>query len=167
MPSVTTASAPTIASTRAPAGRWLPRIAAALLGAAAAASLAYWSLRLWPAGRGDPAPAAGAAADLPQAADPDQVARLLAAPGAAQPGASGPPAAPAASRLVLTGVAAGTSGRGTALIAVDGQPPKPFRVGASVTDALVLQSVQGRRATLGPGARGPSTVVLELPPLPR
>ncbi len=164
LPTVTTASAPAVSSARPPAGRWVPRIAALLLGAAAAASLAYWGLRLWPQGAGGAIPAAMVPAPAAQAADPDQVARLLAAPGAAPASA---PAVSVASRLVLTGVAAARSGRGTALIAVDGQSPKPFVVGATVAEGLVLQSVQGRRAALGPAMRGPSTLVLELPPLPR
>ncbi len=74
---------------------------------------------------------------------------------------------PAGIPLQLTGVAAGTSGRGAALISVDGRPARPYAVGMAVGDGLVLQSVQGRRAQLGPALQGPSTVVLELPPLPR
>jgi general secretion pathway protein C len=64
-------------------------------------------------------------------------------------------------------VAAGTSGRGAALIAVDGLSARPYSVGMPVGEGLVLQSVQGRRAQLGPALQGPTTVVLELPPLPR
>ncbi len=169
VPVVTTASASAPTSARAATGAsrsrmlW-PRVAAALLAAAAAASLGYWALRLFPGGASSPAPAPGAAASLPAAADPDQVARLLGSSAAPKADA---PAAHAAARLVLTGVAAGASGRGSALIAVDGQAPKPYAVGVTVAEGLVLQSVQGRKAMLGPSPRGPSSLVLELPPLPR
>jgi general secretion pathway protein C len=48
-------------------------------------------------------------------------------------------------------------------MAVDGKPAKPYRVGALVTDGLVLQSAQGRRISLGASVDGPPTLVLELP----
>ena len=52
----------------------------------------------------------------------------------------------AASRFVLLGVVADTDGQGAALIAVDGKPPRPFRVGAKVADGYVLHSVSARAA---------------------
>jgi general secretion pathway protein C len=109
-------------------------------------------------------PAVGAPA-LPEAADPAVVARALGA--ASSPEGVRPGQQPVPSRLVLSGVAAGTSGRGTAIIAVDGAPPRAYPVGTRVAEGLVLQSVQGRRAQLGPGLGQPATVVLELPPLAR
>jgi general secretion pathway protein C len=54
-----------------------------------------------------------------------------------------------------------------ALIAVDGKPARPFRVGATIDEGLVLQAVEGRRARLGPGVDAPSTLTLELPPVRR
>ena len=78
--------------------------------------------------------------------------------------AAGPVAAPAlASRFQLVGVIAGGPTQGAALIAVDGKPAKPFRVGAPVAEGLVLQSVQGRRVTLGAGGDAAATLTLELP----
>jgi general secretion pathway protein C len=78
--------------------------------------------------------------------------------------AAGPVAAPAlASRFQLVGVIAGGPTQGAALIAVDGKPAKPFRVGAPVAEGLVLQSVQGRRVTLGAGGDAAATLMLELP----
>jgi general secretion pathway protein C len=63
-------------------------------------------------------------------------------------------------------VAAGAhSGGGAAVIAVDGKPARPYRVGSTIEEGLVLQSVRGRQAMLGPAA-GPALVTLELPPLP-
>ena len=68
-----------------------------------------------------------------------------------------------ASRLQLVGVMADANGQGVALIAVDGKVAKPYRVGKPVLDGLVLQSVQPRRALLGPEVSGASTQVLDLP----
>jgi general secretion pathway protein C len=72
------------------------------------------------------------------------------------------PVASLSSRFVLTGVVADQSHSGAALIAVDGKPPKPFRVGANVDENLVLQSVDSRSAVLGSG--GAPVLTLELPP---
>ncbi len=73
-----------------------------------------------------------AQAPEPVAPDAQALARLLGA------GPVAPAAAPAAaSRFALEGVLAGTaSGHGAALIAVDGKPPKPYRVGAEVEPGL-------------------------------
>ena len=68
-----------------------------------------------------------------------------------------------ASRFQLQGVLAGGPDAGAALIAVDGKPAKPYRVGAVVADGWVLQSAQGRRVNLGASMNGPQTLVLELP----
>jgi general secretion pathway protein C len=68
-----------------------------------------------------------------------------------------------ASRLVLLGVIAGPNGQGSALIALDGQAPKPFRVGQAVGDGLVLQSLGPRRALLGAAVNGPALRELQLP----
>jgi general secretion pathway protein C len=65
------------------------------------------------------------------------------------------------SRLVLIGVVAGASG-GTALIAVDGKPAKPFRVGRQVEEGLMLQSVAKRQAVLAASVNGPAVLTLEL-----
>jgi general secretion pathway protein C len=157
-----TRDAPTLAAGRS---RLPPRLAAGLLAAAAAASLVYWALQIADSRRAASVATVPAnAARLPEVAEPERIARLLAAT-SARTGASA--AAPAGSPLQLTGVAAGTSGRGAALISVDGRPARPFAVGMAVGEGLVLQSVQGRRALLGPALQGPSTVTLELPPLPR
>ena len=75
-----------------------------------------------------------------------------------------PVAAPTmASRFQLQGVMAGGPHAGAALIAVDGKPAKPYRVGAVVADGLVLQMVEERRISLGAAMDGPQTLALELP----
>ena len=68
------------------------------------------------------------------------------------------------SRFALVGVVAGRhSGGGAALIAVDGKPPKPYRVGMQVESGLVLQSVGAREARLGAALGGASAHVLSMP----
>jgi len=126
------------------------------LWALVAGSAVYWGLKLT-ARPGGPV-AAPLAVRTPAAADPAAVAQLLgASPAAAAPSPS------LASRFALVGVVANRSHSGAALIAVDGKPAKPFRVGASVDENLVLQSVEGRRATLAASADGPPMLTLDLP----
>ena len=67
------------------------------------------------------------------------------------------------SRFQLWGVVAGTSGKGSALIAVDGQPPRAFRVGQTVADHWVLQSLGPKQAQLGATAQGFDLFTLKLP----
>jgi len=136
--------------------RWAPRLATLALWALAGAGTVYWGLRL-SAPAASPAPAAAA----PEAvlADTQALARLL---GAQAASAAEAPAA--ASRFVLQGLLAGvTSGDGAALIAVDGKPARPYRVGASVEPGLVLQSLSRREARLGPAAEGATTLTLQMP----
>ena len=71
-----------------------------------------------------------------------------------------------ASRLVLLGVVADPSGRGAALLAVDGKPARPYRVGAEVVDGYVLKTLDARAATLSAGAAGPAALTLQLPARP-
>ena len=60
----------------------------------------------------------------------------------------------------LIGVIASGSGKGSALIAVDGQPAKAYRVGQTVQDDLTLVSLTGRQARL----KSPTAeLLLELP----
>ncbi|XAH22694.1 type II secretion system protein N [Xylophilus sp. GW821-FHT01B05] len=136
--------------------RWTPPAVTSLVWLLAAGSLVFWGLRLAaPA----PGPAYAPVTDAaPAAADPAVVARALGALPArvAQ-------AAPASGRFSLLGVVAGSSSGGTALIAVDGQPPRPFRVGSTVAPGYVLQSVAPRRAFLGNS--GVEALALDMPML--
>ncbi|MFY8103663.1 MAG: type II secretion system protein N [Ramlibacter sp.] len=144
-----------------PRTAWPVRVLTGLLWAALAACIVFWGLRLG-ATRALPS-AAVPALRLPEPADPLAVARVLGA-GA---GASEASATADSGRLVLTGVVASRSGGGSALIAVDGAPPRSFRVGSRVQGDLWLQSVQARQARLGPDPGGASTLLLELPALPQ
>ena len=135
--------------------RWAPPAATLGLWALAAGSALFWGLRL-------SAPPAGPVyAPVVPAAPPADSAALARVLGAVR--AEAPVAAPASSRFVLQGVLADVSGGGgAALIAVDGQPARPYRVGATVAPGYVLQSVARRRAVLaGNGAR----MALDMPAL--
>ncbi|WP_332815166.1 type II secretion system protein N [Ramlibacter sp.] len=132
-----------------------------LVWAAAAASAAYWGLKV--SGQGASGPVAAAGLRQPAPADPAAIARLLgSSAGAAAAPAAGPQPS-AASRFQLVGVVADKSQHGAALIVVDGKPAKPYRVGARVDEGLVLQSVQPRRAVLAPSMQGEPAITLELP----
>jgi len=139
--------------------RWIAAGASFLVWALLAASAAYWSLKLSRAGDTGPQVAPARA---PAPPDPAVIARLL-----GYSPAAGPQAPALASRFSLVGVVASQEHDGAALIAVDGRPAKPFRVGATVAESLVLQSVEARRAVLAATADGPPTLTLELPAVKR
>lgn len=141
------------------ANSWPARLVTVLVWALAALSVAFWALRLLgPSGDAAPVPVARAA--LAQA-DATAVARLLGA--TTQVVAA--PAAATGGRYVLTGVVADRRQGGAALIAVAGQPPKPFRVGAEIEPGVLLTSVGARQAVLAPAPDAEPLATLELPPL--
>jgi general secretion pathway protein C len=143
-----------------PPSRWAIHAATFAVWASAAASAVYWGFKLSsPASGTAPLPVAGQGTVVP---DPSAIARLL---GSAPSATAAAPAPSLASRFSLVGVAA-QGGQGVALIAVDGKPAKPFRVGSQIDEGLVLQSVEARRALLGPPGAA-AAVALELPPLRR
>jgi general secretion pathway protein C len=140
---------------------WRTRVVTFFLAAAAAASFAFWWLK-WPmAARTDRVATPELA---PSTIDSAKLAQLLGF-SAGGPNAAAP-MANAAARYKLIGLIAQGSQRGSALIAVDGEPAKPFRVGELVTDGMLLQSVKGRSVTLAPEMTGNQGVTLEMPSLP-
>lgn len=141
--------------------KWGVRLGTLALWAAAGASVVFWGLRLSAPPASGMAPVAPPA---PLAPDAQALARLLGAAPAQAAAPSAAPVAPLASRFMLVGVLSGrNSGGGAALIAVDGQPAKPYRVGAVVEEGLVLQALGPRQAQLGAAADGPATVTLDMP----
>lgn len=139
------------------AGGRAPTLAAGLLWLAAGLSAGYWVLLAW--GQSPVTPITGMA-PVQVTADATSVARTL----GALPEASVVNAAPAAPpRYSLLGVVAVGSQDGAALIAVDGQPARPYRVGASLDGGLVLQAVTRRTVRLGAALGAPTTVELTLP----
>ena len=140
--------------------KWGARLGTLALWALAGASVVYWGLRLSARPVGLTVPVVAPAAVAP---DAQAMACLLGVP-AAGAAAARAPAASLTSRFALIGVLAGrSSGGGAALIAVDGQPAKPFRVGAAVDEGLVLQSLDPRQARLGASVDGPATLTLDMP----
>lgn len=140
---------------------WGMRLTTLALWLLAAASAVYWGLRLSTPVGGLTVPAVFAS---PPAPDVQAMARLLGGVVAVSPAA---PVASIASRFALVGVLAGRqSGGGAALIAVDGQPAKPFRVGATVDAGLVLQSLGPRQVQLGASRGGPAALTLQIPQTP-
>lgn len=132
--------------------------------AAAAACGLYWGLQIFVQPAAAPPHTQTAAAAPVSAGD---LTRLLGNDPPPPAPDEAAPEAPADSRFQLIGVvsapARAAAREGVALIAVDGQSPKAFRVGAVVDGQTVLQSVAARGVTLGL-RDGPVLVALNLPP---
>ncbi len=126
----------------------------------AAASAVYWVLGV--AGvAGQRTPVTSTPIE-PAAPDAKDLARALG--GALAPQAK--PAEAISTQYQLLGVVAGPVGKGYALLAVDGAPPKTYAVGAALGDGQVLQSVSARGAKIGSTLQGDAAVELALPKLP-
>ena len=127
--------------------------------ALAAASVVFWGLRLAaPTDALAPPVAAAPAATIDSAAVAQMLGAVTEKSLAATP--------EAASRFALLGVVADSAQRGAALIAVDGKPARPFRVGSQLVDGYVLQSVGLRTAALGASVGSPAAITLQLPVRP-
>ncbi|MEJ8838998.1 type II secretion system protein N [Ramlibacter sp. AN1133] len=138
---------------------WIVRGATFALWALAAGSAAYWGLKLSSSTRSVAAPVAVARQVGP--VDPVALARMLGSTPAAA--AAPAPVIALSSRFQLLGVAAGArSGGGAAVIAVDGKPARSYRVGSTIDEGLVLQSVHGRQAVIA-ARDGRPVLTLELP----
>lgn len=142
---------------------WRLRLATFLLAGMATASATHWVLK-W-IGTLSPSPAAPSVSFNSAQTDPQSVARFLAGDQVVAKAQPGLPVVSASSRFKLLGVVAAPSSNGQALISVDGKPARPYRVGAQVTDDLVLHSVAPRSASLAASRDGPVSMTLELPRL--
>ncbi len=151
---------PSFATVWRTSSRWaLPAVSLLVWGAVAYQGLS-WGLGWFNTSE----PTRDAVAVVSMGSDAEALAALRRSLGAEAESTVVPPSL--ASRFALVGVMEGGPHAGAALMAVDGQPAKPYRVGAVVVEGVVLQSVQGRRISLGSTSDGPSTLVLELPPKP-
>lgn len=143
---------------------WPARLSTFVLAAVAAASVVYWGLR-W----SEPLNALRASGEWssPRPIDTGRVAQLLGASITPAGDDKEAPAVNAEGKYKLIGVIAQGRGNriGSALIAIEGAPAKPFKVGDKLSDELFLQSVSARGAALAPGMQAPVSVALELPPL--
>jgi len=138
---------------------WLVKALTAAVWAGVAFSAVSWGLR-WSAG----GPMQGGAMAAPQTLPEVDTAASARSLGALPVPAVAAPSL--ASRFQLIGVLDGGPNAGAALIAVDGKPAKPFRVGATVVDGWVLQGTEAKRVSLGAAPQGPSALMLDLPVKP-
>ena len=134
----------------------------------------YWGLKFV---QGPQAPATAMAALSSGASSAVDALALAKGLGGGQvnttnPGASSAASVPASSinssRFALTGVVvsrAGDSRSSVALIGVDGKPARPYRVGASLADGVVLHSVAAGKAMLSSDTKVAPDLTLELPKL--
>ena len=133
--------------------------------------MVFWLLRLTVQGPSINHATLASPQALPSRAELSRV--LGSTPVTATPAAAAPELS---SRFVLTGVMAPkkstvgaakspAQGAGLALIAVDGQPAKPYALGAKLDSNLTLLAVTLRTASIGPEGGSP-VLTLELPALP-
>ena len=141
---------------------WPARLAAFFLWALAAMSASFWFTQV----SGTPRHVKSAMTlqpDIPivQTAD---LARVFGPPGTAATSLAAAPnlLADAAARLRLLGVVANRAQAGVALISLDGQPPRPYRVGSALEGGWKLQKVSTRSATLTLADSGDASVTIEL-----
>ena len=148
--------------------RWPSRFVAFLLWVLAALSAAYWLLKI--IGLSEAPVTAGAIHAETPAIDVRMLARALGPDSVASAGASAglppPPALDPGGRLRLLGVVAGRTSGGVALISVEGQHPRPYRIGSLIDDRYTLTQVATRSATLAPTQAGGPAITLELPLAP-
>lgn len=137
---------------------WWLRITTLSLAALTAASVTYWVLPWFATTPSAPRAALVQANVAPP--DPQAVARVL---GGGQTTTTGETAGELASHFKLSGVVVEPPPGGYAVITVDDQPPKPFRVGDSVGEGLVLHSVTPHSAALAVRLDAPVSVTLDLP----
>lgn len=148
-----------------PSKSWAPAVCALGLGALAAYGAVSWFLQIQslsgPASLAPVAQTINGSSAL--AVDTGRVAQALGASVASD--AAGGNVANTAHQWHLLGVVAGASGKGSALLSVDGQAPKAFLPGQSVAPGWVLHSVGHRLARLAPEGQDTASVTLELPKL--
>lgn len=148
-----------------PSKSWAPAVCALGLGALAAYGAVSWFLQFQslsgPASLAPVAQTINGSSAL--AVDTGRVAQALGAPVASD--VAGGNVANTAHQWNLLGVVAGASGKGSALLSVDGQAPKAFLPGQSVAPGWVLHSVGHRLARLAPEGQDTASVTLELPKL--
>ncbi|GAA4329517.1 hypothetical protein GCM10023165_02510 [Variovorax defluvii] len=141
--------------------RWPSATATTVLWALAAASVVFWGLRL--ASPNDAVAPPALSNNGTAAVDPAAVAQML---GVVQGQAAVVATPEAASRFQLLGVVADADQQGAALISVDGQPARPFRVGAQVAEGYVLRSLDLRAASLGASVDAAPAFTLQMPTRP-
>lgn len=136
---------------------WLLRLVTLAVWLVAVLCGTYWALKFVTVKPVSANPAAAAPAVV---VDSTAVAKLL---GATDSIAGQSIMATAGSTYSLFGLAATGAGTGVALIAMEGKPAKPYRVGSKVADDWVLKSVSSTEAILATAVDAPDGMKLELP----
>jgi general secretion pathway protein C len=144
---------------------WWSRLATTGVWLLLGLSATYWLLQWRSAQQATAvrAPVASTAAPVLNL-DAAELAKVLGATAAA-PVASAPVVS-ASTRFNLVGVVRVAGRSSVAVIAVDGQAAKPYRVGSEVEPGFVLTSVGPKSADLAPEVGLPATMTLELPKAP-
>ena len=140
-----------------------PRMSSRWIGffiwALVAASAASWGVKIFAATR--PVPFGAQAPQAVAANGPME--HLFGA--VVVPVAAAAPVHPESERFQLVGVIAppsGGAGEGVAIVAIDGQPARPWHVGATLDGSTTLLAVARRTADFGPQG-GPTAFSLQLP----
>jgi len=140
------------------------RILALFVWAAVAASVAYWGLRWLSKPMAVPPGTSSVALNTAPQGD---IVRLFKAPKSAETETAPQEQQSAlAARIQVLGVVAPRAGQvGVALMAVDGKPPRAYRIGAAVDGEQVVQAITQQSVQIGP-VGGTAAVNLSLPLLP-
>lgn len=145
---------------------WPSRLMAFFLWLVVAASATYWILKI--AGLTRASTAAGVVAPDAPAATPEDLARVLGPSNAGAVTATGVAITPTVDpgiRMRLLGVVADRRHAGVALISLNGEPPRPYRVGSELDGGYKLTAVATRTATLSPVGQATTPITLELLPV--
>ena len=148
----------TTAILKSDANSWTLRLFTLLVWLLVGLCAAYWAFKFVTT---KPVEATAALATPTVVVDSKAIAKLL---GATDNVAKQPTTiAVASTKFVLFGLAATAGGKGVALIALDGKPARPYRVGSLVADDLVLKSISKTGVILAASLTAADGVSLELP----
>jgi general secretion pathway protein C len=136
---------------------WSLRLITLAVWLVAALCVAYWAFKFVSV---KPVNANMAASTPAIVVDSAAVAKLL---GAIDNVAEKQTIVPASSNYALFGLAMEKSGMGVALIATDGKPAKPYRVGSKVADGWVLKSISRTDVILAASMDAVDGMKLDLP----
>lgn len=140
-----------------PASLWSLRLITLAVWLAAVLCGVYWAMKFVTV---KPVNASLAAATPAVVPDSQAIAKLL---GATNSGAEQAILTTASSNYALFGLAMEKSGGGVALIATDGKPAKPYRVGSKVADEWVLKSISRTDVVLAASMNAADGMKLALP----
>ena len=147
----------TTAILKSDANSWTLRLFTLLVWLLVGLCAAYWAFKFVTT---KPVEATAALATPTVVVDSKAIAKLL---GATDNVAKQPTTTTANTKFVLFGIAATAGGQGVALIALDGKPARPYRVGSLVADDLMLKSISKTGVVLAASLTSPEGVTLELP----